>query len=325
MRLGSWTCALVAALGLQLAVLTDAAAQEYPTRPIRIIQPFSSGGFAETILRAIGEEFRKSLGQPGFVENRPGANSIVGANACAKAPPDGYTLCLLTIDTLSYNPFIYKKLPYDPANDFEPIINLLYLTEGFLVNPGLNANNLAELIALAKSKPGSLNYGSPANNVTLFMEGFKRDTGTDIKMIPYKGFGDAATALISGEVQVAFIGIGNVIGHIRGGKIRLLAVDGTTRSPLFPGVPTLVEAGYHGVANRIWLGIFGPAGIPKPIVAKLNSEISRIVNVPAFKERYIRALGLEDILDSPEHFAQFIKENRARAEEYVRLSGLRSE
>jgi tripartite-type tricarboxylate transporter receptor subunit TctC len=323
--LGSWICGLCAALGLQLAVLPDAAAQQYPTRPIRNIYPFSPGGFGDIVLRAISAELTKSLGQPVVVENRAGANTMIGADACAKAPPDGHTLCMLTVDTLSYNPFLYKKPLYDAANDFEPIINLVYLTEGFLVNPALKANNLAEFIVLAKSTPGSLNYGTPAHNVTLFMEAFKRDTGTDIKMIPYKGPGDTVNALIGGEVQVGFIGIGNVIGHIKGGRIRPLAVDGTTRSPLFPDVPTLVEAGYRGVANRIWLGILGPAGIPKPIVARLNSEISRIVSVPAFQQQYITALGLEAILDSPEHFAQFIRENRARGEELVRQSGLRPE
>jgi tripartite-type tricarboxylate transporter receptor subunit TctC len=325
MRSGSWVWGLFAVLGLQLAVLPDAAAQQYPTRPIRNIYPFSPGGFGDIVLRAISAELTKSLGQPVVVENRAGANTMIGADACAKAPPDGHTLCMLTVDTLSYNPFLYKKPLYDAANDFEPIINLVYLTEGLLVNPALKVNNLAELIALAKSTPGSLNYGTPANNVMLFMEAFKRDTGTDIKMIPYKGPGDAVNALVAGEVQVGFIGIGNVIGHIRGGRIKPLAVDGTARSPLFPDVPTLAESGYRGVVNRIWLGILGPAGMPKPVVARLNSEISRIVSVPAFKEQYITALGLEAILDSPEHFAQFIRENRARGEDLVRQSGLRPE
>jgi tripartite-type tricarboxylate transporter receptor subunit TctC len=325
MRWGSWIGGLFAVLGLQLAVLPDAAAQQYPTRPIRNIYPFSPGGFGDIVLRAISAELTKSLGQAVVVENRPGANTMIGADACAKAPPDGHTLCMLTVDTLSYNPFLYRKPLYDAANDFEPIINLVYLTEGFLVNPALKVNSLGELIALAKSKPGSLNYGTPANNVMLFMEAFKRDTGTDIRMIPYKGPGDTVTALLAGEVQVGFIGIGNVIGHIRGGKLKALAVDGQVRSPLFPEVPTLAESGFRGVVNRIWLGMVGPAGIPKPIVAKLNTEIARIVGAPEFKDKYVTALGLEPVLDTPEQFAQFIRENRARGETLVRQSGLQPE
>ncbi len=316
---------LSAVIAIALVFTSGALAQAYPSKPIRAIYPFSPGGFGDVLLRAIGAELGKSLGQPLVVENRPGANTMVGAETCAKSPPDGYTVCLLTVDTLSYNPFLYKKPLYNAENDFEPITNLVFVTEGFLVNPALKTNTLAELIALAKSKPGSLSYGTPANNVVLFMEAFKHDTGTDIRMIPYKGPADAVNALIAGDVQVGFIGIGNVVGHVKGGRIKPLAVDSPVRSPLFPEVPTLAEAGYRGVQNRVWLGLVGPAGIPKPIVAKLNSEIARIVSVPAFKEQYITGLGLEAILDSPEHFAQFIRDNRMRAEGLVKQSGLQPE
>ena len=325
MTSASRVAVLMAVLAFELAGLPHAQAQQYPTRPVRAIYPFSPGGFGDVLLRAISAELTRSLGQPVVVENRAGANTMIGAEACAKAPSDGYTVCLLTVDTLSYNPFLYKKPLYDAHADFEPIINLVYVTEGFLVNPALKANTLAELITLAKSKPGSLSYGTPANNVMLFMESFKRDTGTDIRMIPYKGPADAVNALISGDVQVGFIGIGNVIGHVKAARIKPLAVDGSARSPLFPDVPTLAEAGYRGVQNRVWLGLVGPAGIPRPIVDRLNSEIARTVSVPSFKAQYITALGLEAILDTPEHFAQFIKENRSRGEQLVRQSGLQPE
>lgn len=324
MKSASYAAALALA-ALQFAIVPVATAQQFPVRPIRAVYPFSPGGFGDVLLRAIGVELGRTLGQPLLVENRPGANTMVGAESCAKSAPDGHTLCMLTVDTLGYNPYLYKKPSYDAATDFEPIINLVFVTEGLLANPSLGANTLSDLVSLAKSKPGSFAYGTPAKNVELFMETFKRDTGSDIRMIPYKGPADSVNALISGEVQVGFIGIGNVLGHVKAGRIKPLAVDGSARSPLFPEVPTLAEAGYRGVQNRVWLGLLGPAGIPKPIVARLNAEIARIVNVPAFKDQYIVALGLEAILDSPEHFAQFIKENRSRAEELVRQSGLRPE
>ena len=316
---------LLAMLGLQGIGLPDAAAQPYPVKPIRSIAPMAPGGFGDILLRAIGAELAKSLGQPVLVENRGGANTIIAGDTCAKAAPDGHTICMLTIDTLSYNPFLYKKPPYDAQKDFEPITNLVYLTEGFLVNPALGVNTLGELIALAKAKPGALNYGSISNNMVLFMENFTRDTGTDIKTIPFKGPADAVTALLSGQVQIGVFGIGNLIGHLKSGKIKLLAVDGNHRSPLFPDVPTLEGAGYRGEPVRVWLGMVGPAGIPKPIVAKLNSEITRIVNVPSFKERYVTGQGLEAILDTPEQFAQFLKEDRVRAEVLVKRSTLKPE
>jgi tripartite-type tricarboxylate transporter receptor subunit TctC len=325
--MGSASCVatLFAAVMLQFAVLPAATAQQFPSRPVRAIYPFSPGGFGDVLLRAIGVELGRTLGQSVLVENRPGANTMVGAEACAKSAPDGHTVCMLTVDTLSYNPYLYKKPLYNAETDFEPITNLVFVTEGLLANPGLGINTLPELIALAKSKPGSLAYGTPANNVVLFMDAFKRDTGTDIRAIPYKGPADSVNALISGEVQVGFIGIGNVIGHVKGGRIKPLAVDGSVRSPLFPEVPTLAEAGYRGVQNRVWLGLLGPAGIPKPVVARLHTEIARIVGVPAFRDQYIIALGLEAILDTPEHFAQFIRENRSRGEALVRQSGMKPE
>ena len=310
---------------LQMTGLSNAYAQQFPSRPVRAIYPFSPGGFGDILLRAISAELTKSLGRPVVVENKGGANTMLGAEACAKAAPDGHTLCLLTVDTLSYNPFLYKKPPYDAERDFEPIIHLVYLTEGFLVNPAIKVNTLSELIALAKSNPGGLNYGTPANNVVIFMEGFKKESGTDIRAVPFKGPGDTVNALLGGQVQVGFFGIGNLIGHLKAGRVRALAVDGAARSPLFPEVPTLVEAGYRGVANRVWLGLFGPAGIPKPIVARINSEVARIVSDPGFKEKYIIALGLEVVLGTTEQFAQFLKEDRARAESLVRQSGLQAE
>jgi hypothetical protein len=182
---------------------------------------------------------------------------------------------MLAVDTLSITPFVMKKPLIDTARDFEPITNVFFLTVGFTVNPSLGVNTLQEFIAMAKAKPGTMNYGSTANNVAMFMNEFNRVNGTDLRYIPYKGGGDAVNALLGNQVQALVFGIGNLVGHLKSGKLKTLAVDGTQRSPLLPEVPTLAESGYRGVALRAWFGILGPAGIPKPIVARLRQGDGR--------------------------------------------------
>lgn len=309
--------ALVVVLGCGSAL-----AQNFPSKPIRSIYPMSPGGLGDIVMRALGAEMTRTLGVTVVVENRAGANTIIGAEQCARAPADGYTICLLPVDTMTMNPFLYHKLPYDVDRDFTPITNLFFLTEGFMVNPGLPVKSLKELIAYGKAKRGTLNYGTPANLVTMFMEGFNKDVGTDIKMIPYKGGGDAVNALVSGEVQVGFFGIGNLIGHLKSGKVRLLAVDSSARSPLFPDAPTLAESGYHGNRIRAWFGVLGPAGMPAPIVARLNADVARVVKEPEFLRRHITDLGLEAALNSPEEFRQFLRDDRARAAKLIKQSGI---
>jgi tripartite-type tricarboxylate transporter receptor subunit TctC len=317
MRRSTWI-SLLLALGCCGTVI----AQSYPSRPIRAIYPLTPGGLGDIVLRAVGAELTRTLGTAMVVENRAGANTIIGAEQCARAPADGYTICLLAVDTLTINPFLYRKLPYDSDKDFAPITNLFFLTEGFMVNPSLPAKSVTELIALARTRPGTLNYGSPANLVVMFMESFNKEVATDVKMIPYKGGGDAVNALVSGEVQVGFFGIGNLIGQLKSGKVRLLAVDSPARSPLFPEVPTLAEAGYHGNRIRAWFGFLAPAGTPAAAVAKLNAEIARVVKEPEFMRKHITELGLEAILDSPGEFRQYMREDRLRAEILIKQSGI---
>jgi len=310
--------AVVAAWALAPAIF----GQSWPVKPVRAILPYTPGGLGDVVLRGIGAEISKGLGQPVLVENRGGASTMIGAEACAKGAPDGYTMCMVSVDTMSITPFTMKKPPIDPRKDFDAVTNVFFLTTGFTVNPALGVNTLQEFIALARAKPGSMNYGSTANNVQLFMDEFNRVNGTDIRYIPYKGGADAVNALLGNQVQTLYFGIGNLVGQVKSGKLKLLAVDSTVRSPLFPDVPTLAESGYRGLALRGWFGILVPVGTPKPVVARLNAEIVKGAGAPAFVEKHLASLGLEPILDSPDHFAAFLREDIAKGEKLVKQAGL---
>ncbi len=299
-----------------------AIAQSWPSKPVHAILPYTAGGLGDVVLRAIGAETSKALGQPVVVENRGGASTMIGAEACAKAAPDGYTICMVSVDTMSITPFTMKKPPVDPRRDFQAITNVFFLTTGFTVNPALGVNTLQEFVALAKAKPGTMNYGSTANNVQLFMDEFNKVNGTDLRYIPYKGGGEAVNALLGNQVQALYFGIGNLVGQLKSGRLKALAVDGSARSPLLPSVPTLTESGFRGLALRAWFGILAPAGTPKPVVARLNTDIVKAAGNPAFVEKHLTSLGLEPVLDSPEHFAEFLREDIAKGEKLVRQAGL---
>jgi tripartite-type tricarboxylate transporter receptor subunit TctC len=314
--------ALLVALAIGCASTPVAVAQDYPTKPIRAILPLSAGGLGDTVMRAIAQELYKSLGQTVVVENKPGASTMLGGQACATAPADGYTICMLAVDTLSYSPHLFKTVLYDPATAFQPITNVMFLTEVMSVNPSLNVDSMKALVELSKTRPNGLNYASPAHGVTLFMEKFKKDTGANFTMVPYRGGGDAVNAVLAGDVPVGFFGMGNSVANLTSGKLKPLAVDSPQRSPLLPDVPTFVEAGYTGVLNRAWFGMFAPASTPKPIVARLHAEITRIVSQPDFIQKFLVGLGLEPALNTPEEFAKFLAEDRVRAAELVKISGM---
>ena len=314
--------ALALAAVVAVANVPGALAQDYPTKPIRAILPLSAGGLGDTVLRAVAQELGKTWGQSVVVENRAGAATMIGGQACAQAAPDGYTICLLAVDTLSYGQYLFKNVPFNPATAFQPVTNLFFLTEVMSVNPSLNVSTMKELVELSKSRPAGLNYASPANGITLFMEKFKKDTGAKFNLVPYRGGGDAVNAVLSGEAPVGFFGMGNSIPNLTSGKLKALAVDSPQRSPLLPNVPTFAEEGYTGVLNRAWFGIFVPANTPAPIVAKLHNEITRIAKAPEFQQKYFIGLGLEPILDTPEEFAKFLEQDRVRAGELVKISGM---
>jgi tripartite-type tricarboxylate transporter receptor subunit TctC len=312
---------LVLCCTMLAAMVAPAVAQDYPAKPIRVITALSAGGTSDVFSRVLGDQFQKKTGQPIVVENRPGGALNIGGQACADAPPDGYTICLLPVETLAYNQFLFKKLNYDPQK-FVPITNAFFVTAVLLVNSDLKVTSLDDLATLSKAKPGTLSYMSPAVPLAFFMENWRQASGADIVRVPYRGGADAATAILSGTTPVAFSGLANFIPHIRSGTMTPLAVDTQTRSPLLPDVPTLREIGYKGLLTQAYFGFVAPAGTPQPMIDKLHDVIVEIASDKAFVEKNLINLGLQPILDTPQQFAAFLVQNRETAARIVKESGL---
>jgi tripartite-type tricarboxylate transporter receptor subunit TctC len=315
-RLSSFIVALVA-----IALPSLAVAQDYPTRPIKAITTTSAGGLSDLFMRALGEELHKRWGQPLIIDNRPGGAMNVGTRACTEAAPDGYTICITNADAMAYNQFLFKKLPFDPETQLQPITNAFHLIHMLVVNSDLKVKNINELVALSKAKAGTLSYLAPGPPLVLYMETLKNEQGADWVRVPFRGGGEAVNSILGGSTPIALFGEGNVIGHIRAGKMTPLVMMNNIRSPNFPDVPLLTEVGYNGPPSRSWYGIFAPAGTPKPIVDKLAKEIASIVGDPAFRERHLTARSLVPAINTPEQFAEEIKKDRAVAKEVVKAAG----
>jgi tripartite-type tricarboxylate transporter receptor subunit TctC len=305
-----------------MAVAGPALAQDYPTRPVRALTTTSAGGISDIFMRALGDELLKRWGQPIVVENRPGGMQNLGARACAEAPPDGYTICILNAEPIAYNQFLLKNMPFDPEKGLQPVTNLYHLIQTLVVNSQLNVKTIDELIALSKAKPGTLNYVTAAVPLALYMETLKKEKGADWVRVPFKGGGEAVNAVLSGSTPIALIGEGNVIGQIRAGTMTPLVMLNNIRSPNFPDVPTLAESGYTGPPSRSWYGLFTPAGTPRPIVDKLANAVAAIVDDPTFRERHLSARSLVPAINTPEQFAAEIRKDRALAQEVVKAAGL---
>jgi tripartite-type tricarboxylate transporter receptor subunit TctC len=310
------------ALALQCVSSAALAQDNYPSRPIRVIVTTSPGGISDVFLRALGEQLHARLGQPIVVENRAGGNMIIGARACAEAPPDGYTLCVMPGEPLTYNQFQFKNLPYDPDKSFQPITNFFFLTQTLGVGANLGVKNLAELAAYSKAKAGTLSYSAPSSSLIVFMEKWKQDTGADLVRVPFKGGGDTINGIISGITPVGFLGLGNMLSHVRAGTITPILSDGDARSSLIPDTTTLGEIGLARDHTRAFFGLLAPAGLPRPLVDRLRNEIVAIANEPAFRSRHLIERALEPVLNTPEEFRQFLIDDRVRAEKIVKASGL---
>jgi tripartite-type tricarboxylate transporter receptor subunit TctC len=283
-----------------------AAAQDYPNRLIRIISPVPAGGLSDIAMRPMALELQKRLGQPVIIENRAGANGMLAGRACAQAAPDGYTICNLFNDTVLNAPFLFKTVGYDPRKDFATITNGYFITGGFLATPAVSANTLPELIALSRSTAGGLNLGVPATTTEMFIRSFNLETGSNFQIIPYKAGNEVANALLTDSVQVANLGVGNLVPYVKAGKFKVIAVDSLERLPLLSDVPTLKEFKLEHTRIKPWYGFFAPAGTPPAIITRLHDEIVGIYSEPTMRERSLINAGLEPILDTPEEFARFL-------------------
>lgn len=311
----------VVALVLAAAV-APAAAQDYPTRPIRALTATSAGGTSDVFMRVLGEELRKRWGQPIVVENRPGGAMNVGGRACADAANDGYTICILPAETLAYNKFLFKQIPYDPDKDFAPVTNPFFSTQVLVVNAKLGVHSLAELAALSKAKPGTLSYTAASIPIIAFMNNWIKATGADIVKVPFRGGAEAVNNVLGGSTPVAFFGLYNWLALIRNGTVTALAVDSPQRSPLLPNVPTLTELGYGANLRRLYFGIVAPAGTPDPIIHKLRDTFAAIGAEPEFRQKRMIDEALEPVFDTPQQFARFLKEDRAASAAIVRDAGM---
>ncbi len=314
----------ILAVAALLAVCTPARAQDFPSRVVRIIIPLAAGGGGDVFTRALANELQKAWGQPVVVENRPGGSLLIGTRACADAVPDGHTICVLSSDPIVYSQFLFKKLPYDPEKDFEPIANLFFNTLALVANNALGVKTLPELIALAKAKPGTLSYATFSFPLVHFMEKLKRETGADLVRVPFRGGNEVVTAVLSGSTPVALLALSNMVPHLQSGRIVALAVNSRTRSPLIPDIPTFAEA-YGESYAQSWFGLFAPAGTAAPILARIARDVTRIVDDPGFRQRMFLDRGIEPAPERLADFARFIAEDRRVAGRIVAESRLQPE
>ena len=297
-------------------------AQDYPTRPIRALTATSAGGTSDVFMRVLGDEVQKRLGQPIVVENRPGGAMNVGGRACAEAANDGYTICILPAETLAYNEFLFKEIPYNPEKDFAPVTNPFFTTQVLVANAALNVHTLPELAALSKAKPKTLSYTAASIPLIAFMNKWTQDTAADIVKVPFRGGAEAVNGVMGGSTPVAFFGLANWLSFIRNGTVTALAVDSKTRSPLLPDVPTLTELGYGGDLTRLYFGIVAPAGTPDPIIHKLRDVFAKIGDDPEFRQKRMIDMALEPVFDTPEQFSVFLKQDRAASARIVKEAGM---
>ena len=310
-------------LGFILLSFTSlAAAQAWPSKPIKYIVPFAPGGTTDILARTIGDKLSVVLGQPVIIENKPGAGGGVGAEATAKAAPDGYTIMGGTISTHAINASLYSNLPYDPVRDFVPITLIARVPNMLVINPAIPAKDVKELIALMKARPGTFTFASSGNGTSQHLSGelFKSMAGVEMQHIPYKGSPPALQDVMGGQVSMTFDNITTAWPLTKGGKLRALAVTTAKRSPIAPDVPTLAEAGLVGYEIGSWQGVFAPAGTPPAVVRRLNAEIVKIINAPDVQEKLL-GLGAEPVANTSEEFATMVKAEVVKWGDVVRKSG----
>ncbi len=316
---------------LALAFLWGAGARAviaqdyYPSKPIRFVVPFGAGGTTDVLARAIGQRLTEAWGQPVVVENRPGAGGNIGTESVAKSAADGYTMLLISVGFAS-NPALYSKLPFDPIKDFAPVTLVATSQNVLIVHPSVPARSARELIQLAKSRPGQLNFGSSGTGTSQHLAGelFKSMAGVQMQHVPYRGSAPALTALIGGEVSLMFNNLLTALPHVKAGRLRALAVTSARRSPAAPDIPTMAASGLPGYDVSTWYGLLVPTGTAKEIVAKLNAEVVKFLNLPELNER-LGSQGAEAIPSTPDQFAAHIRQEMVKWAQVVRQSGARAD
>ena len=315
---------LLLAIPMVLAAISAPVtfAQAFPSKPITLIVPFPPGGTTDVLARSLGEKLSQAIGQPVIVESKPGAGATIGADYVAKAKPDGYTLLMGAVHhTIATS--VFRKLPYDFQKDLLPVTTVAMVPNVLVINASNPAKSVSELVAQAKSQPGKTSYGSNGNGTAQHLIGtqFENLTGAQILHVPYKGSGPLTTDLLGGQITMSFDTITPVLPHIKGGKLRALAVTTATRSPSLPDVPTLEEAGLKGFNIGTWFGVLAPAGTPKDIVAKLNTEMVKVIQSPDFKKR-MAEIGANPIGNTPEQMATQVREETEKFAKLVKAANV---
>jgi tripartite-type tricarboxylate transporter receptor subunit TctC len=316
---------LIALVLCSIFVSAAGAQEAYPSRPVRFILPFPPGGGTDILGRLIAERLSAGLGQPVVTENRGGAGGNVGAEAAAHSAPDGYTIVLVA-PSLAISPSLYSRLNYDPVKDLAPLSLVATVPNVMLTNPSVEAKNLQEFIALARARPGAMNYGSGGAGTSNHLAGelFNIVTGAKLVHVPYKGVNLAMQGVLSGEIHLVFIGIPAALPHIKAGRLRALALVAPQRSPALPDVPTAAEAGLKDFEVTTWYGVMAPAGTPRPIVTRLNGELVKIMNTPEVKER-LAGMATDPLTSTPEEFAAYLKQEIAKWGDVVRKANLKAD
>jgi tripartite-type tricarboxylate transporter receptor subunit TctC len=311
---------------LAAALAGNALAQQFPSagKPVRIIVSYPPGGPVDALARPLADGLNKLWGVPVLVENKPGANAIIGTDFVAKSPGDGHTLILANDPSLSSNQYLYSKLPYDPVKDLAPVAGVATTTLILVRRADLPANSVADLLKLAKEKPGTLTYGSigPGSVTHLDAEAFATAAGIKLTHVPYKGTGEVLPALAGGQVDMAWTAIGTAVPLIKSGKLKALGVASAKRSPLLPDVPTFAEAGIPFEA-RSWFAIAAPSSTPRPVIDRIAADVRKVVDAPEYREKYVAGLGLEPFPLGPDQFAAFLAEDRAKYAQRVKNANVK--
>ncbi|OGB47676.1 MAG: LacI family transcriptional regulator [Burkholderiales bacterium RIFCSPLOWO2_12_FULL_65_40] len=310
------------ALAATATLPLGAAAQNYPTKPITIVVPFAAGGTTDILARLVGQYLSTELGQPVVVENKAGAGGNIGAAFAAKAAADGHTLFMGTVGTHAINAALYKKLPYDPIKDFAPLTRVAMVPNLLVAHPSQPFKTVQEMIAYAKANPGKINFGSPGNGASPHLSGelFKSMTKVDMVHVPYKGSAPAVSDLLGGQISIMFDNLPSVIPHVRGGKLRAIAISTAKRSADLPDVPTIAEAGVPGYEATSWFGLFAPAATPAPVLAKISTALSKVLANAEVKKK-IDDQGGEPANETPAQFADFIQKESLKWGKVVKESG----